>query len=170
MTRTRILVAAAALAGGVVGGIVSPMLAGADIEYSHSETYQPAFEPVRVLDTRTSGFGLTAGVPVIVEIPVVPHIATHDTGESSGSTPVARAVAVNLTVVHPDGDGYLTAWPAGTAQPAVSNVNFAAGEIEANFAIVPVSNGRIELISSVDTHVIVDLFGQYDALVPGLVP
>ncbi len=155
-------------AAGLAGSLMVPILVGADFKASHSDAYQPAFEPVRVLDTRATGIRLTGGVPVVIEIPAVAHTSVTGSFETSWATP-ALAVAVNLTVVEPDHAGYLTAWGSGP-QPAVSNVNFGAGEIEANFAIVPVQDGTIQLVASTDTDVVVDLFGQFDEIVPAPLP
>jgi len=166
----RTLFVAALVGAGMVGGIAGPMIAGATTTYSQSERYQPASEPLRILDTRQPGHArLRAGVPITVDVPVIPNVAINENGAHEWETP-ALAVAVNLTVADPDADGYLTAWPAGFPQPEVSNVNFRAGEDESNFAIVPVSNGQIQVVSTVDADVIIDLFGQHDALIVPYVP
>jgi hypothetical protein len=51
----------------------------------------------------------------------------------------AKAVAVNLTVVFPTTGGHLTVYPAGTSLPLASSINFRAGIVRANNAILPVS-------------------------------
>ena len=54
-----------------------------------------------------------------------------------GAAPAgASAVYANITVVSPTGEGFLTAWPAGGNVPDVSNLNFTAGEIIPNMAIL----------------------------------
>jgi hypothetical protein len=59
------------------------------------------------------------------------------------------AVVVSLTAIDASGSGFLTAYPAGRADPVASNVNFARGQETANSAIVPVgSNGAIDVYAS----------------------
>jgi beta-glucosidase len=74
----------------------------------------------------------------------------------------AAAYSVNVTVV-PDGVlSYLTAWPAGSAQPFVSTLNSLDGAVVANAAIVPVgANGAISVYVTNPTHVIVDINGYF---------
>ena len=74
------------------------------------------------------------------------------------------AVVVNVTVTEPDAPGNLSVYPAGAGRPAVSNVNFAAGQSVPNLVTVPVgADGRIALSnnSTGATHVIVDVAGYY---------
>jgi hypothetical protein len=53
----------------------------------------------------------------------------------------AKAVSINITVVRPNGPGYVSAFPTGITRPTVSSVNFAAGEPAiANGAIVPLAD------------------------------
>ncbi|HEY5664934.1 MAG TPA: hypothetical protein VIS05_12965, partial [Ilumatobacter sp.] len=72
----------------------------------------------------------------------------------------AAAAVVNVAVVGPDGGGYVTLYPCGSPRPLASSVNFAAGEVIANGAIIPLgSGGRICVFSSQSTHLIVDVTG-----------
>jgi len=169
MTRLRIFISTVALVGaGMIGGIAGPLIAGADSKYDWSEAFVPSNQPTRILDTRKTA-RLEANVPILVTVPIVSNVGVGDAGEFTFDEP-ALAVAVNLTIVQPDGDGYLTVWPAGETVPDVSNVNFIGGQDEANFAIVKVTDGRLSIVSSVGTDVVVDLFGQYNRLSPGWVP
>jgi hypothetical protein len=84
--------------------------------------------------------------------------------DTAGSLPIDAAAAVlNLTAVTPTAAGYLTAWPLGTdAPPPVSNLNFAAGTVTSNLAVVPI--GAVTCISVRNssrgtTHLVVDLEG-----------
>jgi glucose/arabinose dehydrogenase len=80
----------------------------------------------------------------------------------------ARAALVNLTMVEPRGQGYLTAFEARTALPDTSNVNAGSGQIVANSAVVPIdADGNIVVYTSVTTHVIVDVLGVFRAAAPG---
>ena len=116
--------------------------------------------PTRALDTRQSpppiGQGQTRNVQV-----------TNITGVPATGV---EAVVVNLTAVGGTYNSYLTAWPAGQAQPTASNLNWTTGAIVANRATVPVgSNGQLTLYNyggAVD--VVVDVVGYYtDATLGG---
>jgi hypothetical protein len=74
----------------------------------------------------------------------------------------AVAGVVNLTLVDPDTEAYLTAWACDAPFPDTSNVNALAGEIRAAHSIVAVAADRtICVYVSADTDVLVDLTGSY---------
>ncbi len=74
------------------------------------------------------------------------------------------AVVVNITAVSPDGTGYLTAYPAGIERPLASNLNFAAGDVVANQAIVRVgATGAISVFTSTTTNLLIDVVGYVNA-------
>ena len=71
-------------------------------------------------------------------------------------------MAINLTVTDPDGGGYLTAYPAGTALPNVSNLNFRLGETIPGLAVVKLGSGAgLSIFTSTSTHVIGDVMGYF---------
>jgi hypothetical protein len=121
-------------------------------------------DPARLLDTRersdrTAGARVSPGAPVL--LPVL----------DRGGVPTAGvgAVVVNLTGVDAVAPGHVTAWPAGTTAPVVSNLNLAGPqEIAANLAVVPVgAGGRVALGVSVPVHLVVDVVGYLtDATAP----
>jgi hypothetical protein len=89
-----------------------------------------AVTPCRAVDTR-SGFGgiMSASVQRNFTIKGV-----------CGVPASAKAVSLNVTVVSPTQDGFVSLWPTGGAFPVVSTVNFNAGEPAlANGAIVPLA-------------------------------
>ena len=112
--------------------------------------------PERVVDTRPSddgaiGAGSTRCFPVagVADIPAS-----------------ATAVAVNLTAVGFDSQGWLTAYPAGSPLPATSSLNFDPSAYAlANGTIVGLgSNGQLcinvgTLPGSGSSHVLVDVVG-----------
>jgi hypothetical protein len=101
--------------------------------------------PQRAFDSRDSGGGQTFTVPF-------GGLVSDD----------AVAVALNITVTQPGGEGFVTAYPCGGPVPLVSNVNYAPGQTVPNSAVVPLGAGRsICLFSSTATHVIVDLAGSF---------
>lgn len=106
-----------------------------------------AIAPERLVDTRESG----RRNPVVVDVP-------SD----------ADAVAVNLTAVRGDTNGFLTADACSSGGPSrsgpaeVSNVNYLPGEPVAGAAIVPVSAaGTICVWSSTSVDVVVDVTGVF---------
>jgi hypothetical protein len=70
------------------------------------------------------------------------------------------SVVVNLTGIAPSEATFVTAWPAGT-RPGTSNLNLAAGEVRAGFAVVPVAaDGTIQLYNHAgSTDLAVDVLG-----------
>ena len=115
--------------------------------------------PCRVVDTRNpvgpfGGPAFTSGLTRSFTIP---------SGPCSG-IPIAGAYSLNFTVVNMEaGSGFLTAWPAGTAQPLVSTLDYVAAEgALANAAVVPASGiGAISVFVNVGTNVIIDINGYY---------
>lgn len=74
------------------------------------------------------------------------------------------AVAVNFVAVAPAAAGYITVFPAGGVQPTASTLNYTAGEVVANSAIVKVSQASfsaMSIFSLATTHVVADVTGYY---------
>lgn len=78
--------------------------------------------------------------------------------EPAGST--SKAALLNLTVVNPAGNGYLTAWASGT-KPATSNVNFSSGVTVNSLGLVSLNNGSITVQATVATDLVIDVQGVY---------
>ncbi len=126
--------------------------------------------PARVLDTRV-GLGLNG--PLVSPSPRVLQV-TGSVARPDGSSGVvvpagASAVVLNVTVVEPDADGFVSVRPDGTpGPPETSSLNFSAGAIVPNAVTValPVS-GAIELTFDAfgtvgpATDVLVDVTGFY---------
>jgi uncharacterized protein YkwD len=108
--------------------------------------------PSRLVDTRR-GHGmvrLAAAAPQRVQV-------TGALGIPQGAT----AAAVNVTAVAPSGAGYLTAYPCG-AVPTASTSNYAAGDVVANGAVVPLDpSGGFCIFSAQPTDVLVDVTGYF---------
>jgi hypothetical protein len=77
----------------------------------------------------------------------------------------ATAVAVNLTVFLPTGDGDLRVYPSGGPAPLASALNFRAGIVRANNAVVPLgTDGQISVqtdMPSGSTHFFIDAYGYF---------
>ena len=77
----------------------------------------------------------------------------------------AGAVALNLTVTQPATGGFFSVWPAGSAFPGTSNLNFVPDQTVANLVVVGVgAAGHVAIrnSSASTAHVIVDLMGWFD--------
>ncbi|MEU2627543.1 trypsin-like serine protease [Kitasatospora sp. NPDC007106] len=129
-----------------------------DVAGYYAPTGENKYAPVtpsRLLDSRNSGGPLAPNTTKDVQI----------TG-AAGVPADAKAAVVTLTAVAPAADGYFTAYPAGSARPSTSNINFKAGAIVSNQAVVPIgAGGRITLYNSWagNANVIVDIAGYYGA-------
>ena len=123
-----------------------------------------AIQPARLLETRTGpdvatvdgqflGIGRRVGLST-TELKV--------TGR--GGVPAnASSGAVSVTAIKPSLVGFITVYPCGEAIPVASTLNFDAGAIVPNSAIVKVgTGGAICVFSNVETDVVLDVNG-YDA-------
>jgi hypothetical protein len=133
----------------VVGWFADPVVAG-------GHAYRP-LAPVRVLDTR-SGKGAARA-------PVGPGTTLSLTVAGAGRPLPADASAVVMTLTSTGATAptYVTAWPAGAARPATSDLNVRARQTTANLVVVPVgSAGAISLFNRFgSTHLVGDVVGYY---------
>jgi autotransporter-associated beta strand protein len=82
--------------------------------------------PCRFYDSRDGG-----------DTPLPPVFLLYLTPPARCGIPVtAHALAVNVTVITPLADGYVALFPGDGANPGTSTVNFRAGQIRANNAVV----------------------------------
>jgi hypothetical protein len=118
--------------------------------------YHPV-TPARILDTRTGNGASPARLGQASSISL--QVGGRGGVPESGAT----AVVLNVTVTEPTALSFLTAWPAGTAQPLASNLNFVAGQTVANLVTVKIgAGGKVNLHNFVGTtHVIADVAGWY---------
>jgi hypothetical protein len=120
-----------------------------------------AVNPARVLDTRigtgTGGATTRVGPGATIDLTVA----------GAGGVPAlgVSSVILNVTVVEPTAAGsYLTLFPAGTARPLASNLNFVAGEIVPNLVVARVQNGKVSIYNNMgSTHVVADVQGWYSS-------
>lgn len=193
-----VLIAVALVTAGVVGAQVppannvpnwsvpaawSPSAHGGGIQTMTDVTAPRPFigiTPCRIADTRTGqGFSGQAGPPII------PANTTRDfqisgspgtlpappNGCAAGTIPTgAEAVSFQFTVVSPTADGNLIAWPAGSAQPSVSVLNWPGGTVAlGNGTIVPLSAGgalsvRLNMAVGQSAHLVLDVNGYFSDL------
>ncbi|HLN81545.1 MAG TPA: hypothetical protein VK392_10175 [Thermoanaerobaculia bacterium] len=119
-----------------------------------------SLEPCRIADTRNANGPL--GGPALVG----GAIRDFPTAGVCGVPFSAKAVAVNLTVVLPTADGYLTVYPAGTSLPLASTINFRTGIVRANNAVIPLgTSGQVSVfcgIPSGTTDFVLDVTGWFE--------
>jgi hypothetical protein len=117
--------------------------------------------PCRLLDTRTQEGGsapVASGTDRVLDVVAVTRC---------GISPLARAVAINITVAQPTSQGRVTVYPANLSQaPGTSTLNFRGGATLANNALVMLSSdGRLKLRPVLSdggsTHLIVDVVGFF---------
>ena len=125
-------------------------------------TYTPLV-PARILDTRTSADADGFASPIVGG----QTIDVQATGRGGVPASGVAAVVVNTTAVSPTSDGYLTLYPAGTARPNASALNFLPHQVVANLAVVKVgANGKVSVFNLTgDTHVVLDVVGWYSTTV-----
>jgi hypothetical protein len=136
-----------------------------------------SIDPVRILDTRDpTNVGLSG--PFVSAVPldlVVTGTVTTTTGTKVVVPTGATAVAMNVTVVTPTANGFVSIRPAdATGLPSVSSLNFKAGDIVPNAVTVQLptvgaDQGRIEITydaygtTGPTTDLLIDVVGYYTA-------
>jgi subtilisin family serine protease len=117
--------------------------------------------PCRAIDTR--GATGTWGGPALAaqEERVFPMVGR------CGIPPTARAVALNLTVTAPTGNGSLRVYDASLSPPSkIGVLSFSAGDTRANNAVVELSPaGEIAVFNAMasgTTHLVLDVVGYFE--------
>ena len=125
----------------------------------HGGGYHPV-TPARILDSRTATGSwsgpLVAGTPRELQV--------TGSGGSSAAPAGAAAVVVNVTATGATAGSFLTAWPAGSPQPGVSNLNFGVGQTIPNLVTVKLSaSGTVSFANAAGAvDVVADVVGWYD--------
>ncbi|SHM32593.1 PKD domain-containing protein [Actinacidiphila paucisporea] len=130
----------------------------ADLEGYFSDAhgyFNSVQESQRILDTRARiGVPTTTAVPAhgTVTVTVPPTAAQHP-----------AAVILNVTATGSTAPGVLTAYPAGQPRPAVSHLNWAAGQTVANLMTLAAPDRKITFYnnSSGPVHLIADYNGYF---------
>jgi hypothetical protein len=114
--------------------------------------------PCRLVDTRST------------EAPALAALSTR-TFQVQGKCGVpvgAKAAALNATVFTPSHNGHLRLFPSGSALPNISTINFQAGIVIANGAVVSLSTSAQDLAvytylanNAGTTHFILDVTGYF---------
>lgn len=124
-----------------------------DLAGSFTSSFVPQRAPVRLADTRA-----TARVSAGEEL----EIAVGD----------AVGAVLDVAVVRPGGDGFVTVAPCGEPRPTASSLNYRRWTNTANLVVVrPGAGGRVCVTPSTATDLIVDLAGAFGGgFVPEPVP
>ncbi|HVR98404.1 MAG TPA: hypothetical protein VMW27_17455 [Thermoanaerobaculia bacterium] len=114
--------------------------------------------PCRIYDSRDFADPLRSNVPRQIAATLL----------TCGIPITAKAVAANVTVVVPTGDGHASLYPGNYPVPNSTTINFRAGVVRANFAVVPLAtdgSGTLSVNAFVSnngsTHLIVDIAGYF---------
>lgn len=138
----------------------SPWLAASapDATPAPGNGHYHALTPVRVLDTRD---GTGSGGTPLGPMPAGRTLTTQIAGFSGVPSQGVAAVVLNVTVTGTTGPGFLTVYPAGSARPTASSLNYVAGQTVANAVIATIgSGGAISIYSHFgQPNVVVDLTG-----------
>jgi hypothetical protein len=141
----------------VFGGAAVDVVVDVNGAYSAAEPggliYRPATSPQRIVDTRIGRGTSTLGAAD------TNWVQAPSTAAPAGT----RAVLANVTAVAPTASTYLSLWAYGASRPRGSNLNPAAGQTVAGFAVIPVSQGRFNIYNnSGRTDVLVDAVGRFE--------
>jgi hypothetical protein len=120
--------------------------------------YVPLPAPIRVWDSRADGEPLAPGGTSTYPL-------TADSSEGVIDYPPAATMVTDITVTNVTGSGYVTAYPADTARPGVSNLNYLAGQTVATMSL-PATTGADQEISVYNGSggsgdIILDVFGYF---------
>lgn len=156
-----ILPAAVLMALGVSTGpaeAVAPVPAASAVA-GPAGAYTP-LKPARLLDTRKK-IGVTTTTPLGAGRSVDLQVSTRG-GVPTGGT---SSVVLNVTVVSPSSEGYVTIYPTGSTRPTASSVNFNKGWTGANLVTVKLgSGGKVRVFNYAgNAHVVADVVGYYHA-------
>jgi hypothetical protein len=115
--------------------------------------------PCRIADTRNASGPLGGPVLSGSGARVFPTFTS-----SCGIPATARALSVNVTVVGPTAAGYLSVYPGATPPPGTSTINFRAGDVRANNAIVSMGEGdlAVHINSMGSANFVLDVNGYFE--------
>jgi hypothetical protein len=143
-------------AGGLVDAAPAPDSSGGDAASPAAvpgASTVTAVAPERVLDTRT--FPATPATGSTVNLPIEGVGPVPDDGS-------VTAVVLNLVALDAVAQGWVTAYPHGTAMPDTSSLNVGPGEVQAAQVTVPVgADGSIDLFVSVSMNLVGDVVGYH---------
>ncbi len=124
--------------------------------------------PCRIIDTRVAGGVIAANTTRSFDITSVANYTSQGgdaTNCNTGNAGSFAAAAINFTVVTPSAGGFITAFPFGASQPLAATVNYTAGDIRGNLAIVKLDQGaaanELSVYTFAQTHLVADIVGYF---------
>lgn len=125
--------------------------------------------PCRLFDTRLAGGAIAANTVRGFDVTAVSDYSFQGGSNTNcggvGAAGSFAAAAINFTVVTPSAAGYITAYPVNTAQPLAATVNYTAGDIRGNYAVVKLDQGaaanELNVYTFAQTHLVGDIVGYY---------
>jgi hypothetical protein len=156
--------------GKISAGIVltaCSTLASAQLGSLSTDLVYTPVTPCRIIDTRNAGGVLAAG-SIRGFNGWGSNFATQGGAASNCGIPVTTdtaAIVVNFTVVSPSTAGYITAYPSNAAQPLAASLNFNAGDVKGNNAVLKlnqtVTGSHLNIYTTSITHLVADVVGYY---------
>ncbi|MBI4935632.1 MAG: hypothetical protein HY828_17255 [Actinobacteria bacterium] len=122
-------------------------------------THYTTLTPARLADSRPTGTtidGISAamgrlgpGSTTVVRL-----------GGRGSLPPHPEAVAITMTAVAPESNGFMSVFPCSAVRPNVANLNFTSGRTTSNSTLaVPDANGDICVYTSAAAHLVLDASG-----------
>ena len=134
-------------------GAFNNTLCGVRVAYASAPTgTYTSVTPCRLIDTRSTNPPNLSTVPRDLQI-------TGSCGIPAGAT----AVTANVTTADPTAGSWMAVWPQGGSYSGTSNLNFGAGEIVANSAVLQLgATGQITArVGAGTAALILDVSGYY---------
>ena len=123
--------------------------------------------PCRIIDTRVAGGAIAANTTRNFDVTATSTYSFQGGSATDcngvGSSGSFAAAVINFTVVTPSAAGYITAFPYLGTQPLAATVNYTAGDIRGNLAIVKLDQSsaseELSVYSFAQTHLVADIVG-----------
>jgi hypothetical protein len=132
------------------------------VGYFSSSAPFNSMNPVRLFDSRPG-----ATTPDGQGLPSAPLGSTAVSIRAAGRAGIPSsgvgALLLNVTAIQPTTGSYLATWASGATKPGTASLNYSAGEVVGNLAIVKVgSNGSVAVANKVGlTHLTADVLGWF---------
>ncbi|MFK7917957.1 MAG: HYR domain-containing protein [Ilumatobacter sp.] len=123
-----------------------------------------SLKPARLLDTRSNGETTDDGFAALGRVDADRFVELDVGGRGGVPSSGVGSVVLNVTMIRPDGNGFVTVYPCGD-RPLASSMNApSGGGVVANEVIAKVSTeGTVCLYSSVGTNLAADVTGYVTA-------
>ena len=148
-----------------IGDAVSPIPVVQAAGLGAGGEYHP-LTPTRIFDTRAPGINSPVGAIVTNSAGGVVDVQILGQGGIPAVAAEVLAVAISVTVTNPTKEGYLAAYPSGSAAGISSVLNYVANQTVPNLSVQTVgANGKIsiKLVSGQagSANVLIDVFGWF---------